>query len=83
MAGKESRVGSLAAQVLALAGQVAGALRTTCSANASLRQRFGIEDKNYATASRIIAETIKAGLVRLYDPDSGSRKNASYVPFWA
>jgi predicted HTH transcriptional regulator len=51
--------------------------------NASLRKRFGIEDKNYSTASRIIAETIKAGYVRPYDPESGSKKTASYVPFWA
>ena len=51
--------------------------------NASLRKRFGIEDRNYATASRIIAESIKAGLVKPFDPDSGSKRTASYVPYWA
>lgn len=51
--------------------------------NASLRTRFSIEEKNYAIASRIIAETIEANLVKPYDPDNTSRKLAKYVPFWA
>ncbi|TVM17097.1 transcriptional regulator [Oceanidesulfovibrio indonesiensis] len=51
--------------------------------NASLRKRFGIKDKNYATASRIIGDTIKAELVRPFDPEGGSKRLASYVPFWA
>jgi len=51
--------------------------------NASLRQRFGIADKNYATASRIISDAVEAKYVKLYDPDSNSRRNTSYVPFWA
>ena len=51
--------------------------------NASLRKRLGIEEKNYAIASRVIADTIEAGLVRPRDPMNTSRKHASYVPFWA
>jgi len=51
--------------------------------NASLRGRFGIEEKNRAQVSRVISETIDAGLVKPYDPQSGSRKHARYVPFWA
>jgi ATP-dependent DNA helicase RecG len=51
--------------------------------NSSLRGRFSIEDKNYSMASRIIAETIDADLVRPYDPDSTSKKHAKYVPYWA
>ncbi|MBW1809341.1 MAG: hypothetical protein JRJ87_14185 [Deltaproteobacteria bacterium] len=51
--------------------------------NASLRGRFSIKGKNYSMASRIIAETIAAGLVRRHDPESKSRKHAKYVPFWA
>lgn len=50
--------------------------------NQSLRERFGIEEKNYSTASRIIAEAIKAGMVKDYDPESSSKKHAKYVPFW-
>ncbi len=51
--------------------------------NASLRRRFGISDANYPMASRIIGETVDAGLIKAYDPTSTSRKLASYVPFWA
>jgi len=51
--------------------------------NASLRKRFSIEDKNYATASRIIAETLKKKLIKPHDPSSKSRKHAKYVPYWA
>jgi len=51
--------------------------------NASLRKRLSIEEKNYAIASRIIADTIHENLVKPYDPESFSRKHARYVPFWA
>lgn len=51
--------------------------------NASLRKRLGIEERNYAIASRVIADTIEAGLVKARDPTNASRKHASYVPFWA
>lgn len=50
--------------------------------NQSLRERFGIEEQNYSMASRIIADTIKAGLIKDYDTESKSRKYAKYVPFW-
>jgi len=50
--------------------------------NTSLRDRFGIEEKNYAIASRIIAETIKTGLVKPADSTNKSKKQAKYVPFW-
>jgi predicted HTH transcriptional regulator len=51
--------------------------------NQTLRQRFQIEEKNYSTASRIIADTIGAGLIKDYDPESKSIKFARYVPNWA
>jgi predicted HTH transcriptional regulator len=51
--------------------------------NESLRTRFGINDRNYSMASRIIADTIKEGLVKQYDPENKSKKQAKYVPFWA
>src|SRR5438046_90 len=38
---------------------------------------------NHSMASRIIADTIGAGLVKPQDPQSKSRKLARYVPFWA
>jgi ATP-dependent DNA helicase RecG len=50
--------------------------------NSSLRERFGIEEKNSAIASRIIRDTMENGFIRPYDPDQG-KKYARYVPFWA
>jgi ATP-dependent DNA helicase RecG len=50
--------------------------------NTTLRQRFGIEEQNSAKASRIIAETVKAELIKPFDPDA-SKRYLSYVPFWA
>ncbi len=50
--------------------------------NSSLRQRFGVAEQNAAIASRIIADTIKANLIKPADPDNKSRKHARYVPFW-
>ena len=51
--------------------------------NTSLRDRFGVDKKNSAQISRVIGDTIQAGLVHSYNPDSESRRHASYVPFWA
>lgn len=50
--------------------------------NQSLRKRFGVEEKNYATVSRIISDTIEAGWIKPHDPDNLSRKHAKYVPYW-
>ncbi len=51
--------------------------------NASLRQRLNIADRNHAIASRIIADTLKAGLIKPFDPENRSKRLAQYVPFWA
>jgi len=51
--------------------------------NETLRKRLNIPDKDYPKASRIIRETIEAGLVKPHDPSSRSRKHAKYLPFWA
>jgi len=49
--------------------------------NKSLRERFAIEEKNSAMVSRIIKDTVKAGLIKPYDPDAGT-KAMRYVPHW-
>lgn len=38
--------------------------------NRSLRERFGIDPKNSAIASRLIKEALELGIVRLHDPDA-------------
>jgi ATP-dependent DNA helicase RecG len=50
--------------------------------NTSLRERLNIEENNSAIASRVIKQTVEAGLIRLYDPNA-NRKVYRYVPFWA
>ncbi|MHA8056937.1 RNA-binding domain-containing protein [Aquirufa nivalisilvae] len=51
--------------------------------NQSLRGRFHIEDHNYSIASRIIRDALEEKIIKEDDPESKSRKYASYVPYWA
>lgn len=51
--------------------------------NQSIRERFGIEEQNAATASRIIKETLDAHKIKEDDPENKSRKYKKYVPWWA
>ena len=51
--------------------------------NQSVRKRFNIAINNVSFASKIISDTIDAGLIKPADPDSASKKFASYIPFWA
>ena len=50
--------------------------------NSSLRERFGIAEKNSAMASRIIREAMEDNLVKPYDQGQG-KKYAKYLPNWA
>lgn len=50
--------------------------------NTSLRERFGVDVKNSAMVSRVIKDTVTAGLIRPYDADAGT-KVMRYVPHWA
>lgn len=51
--------------------------------NTSLRKRLGIKDSNYPLASRIIKDTIEAGLTKAHAEWTGAKRDATYVPFWA
>ncbi|MDT8443602.1 MAG: hypothetical protein RQ722_04880 [Desulfuromonadales bacterium] len=50
--------------------------------NTTLRERFGIEDKNSATASRIIWDGISVDLIRCHDETVGNKARKS-LPWWA
>jgi len=50
--------------------------------NASLRKRFGVEEKNKAAVSRYIREAVEAGVIRPVD-GGAARKMMKFVPFWA
>lgn len=51
--------------------------------NTSLRKRLGIKDANYPLASRIIGDAIESGLIKQHIEGSSSKRDASYLPFWA
>lgn len=50
--------------------------------NKSVRERFGIEDRNSATASRLIKEAVKLKRIAPYDTNAAP-KLMQYVPIWA
>lgn len=50
--------------------------------NESTRERFKIDKKNSATASRLLGEAMAAGKIRASDPDAAN-KLMRYVPYWA
>ena len=50
--------------------------------NTSVRERFKIEQRNSATASRLIAEAVGAGMLAPYDP-AAARSQMRYQPYWA
>ena len=50
--------------------------------NESLRSRFAKDILSSTVASRWIAEALDSGMIKPFDPDSSSRRHASYVPKW-
>lgn len=51
--------------------------------NQSLRERFGLPERQSAIASQIISATVEAGLVKLDEAVGTSRRFARYLPGWA
>ncbi len=51
--------------------------------NQTLRKRFGLADERAETVSRILRDTVDAGLIKPQDSESGSKKYARYLPYWA
>lgn len=50
--------------------------------NSSLRTRFGLEEKNASSISRLLKEAVEKKYIRSVDPDTAPRYQR-YVPFWA
>ena len=50
--------------------------------NETLRKRLNIAHENHSIASRIIADTINEGLIKLESNTSRSKKYARYMPIW-
>lgn len=51
--------------------------------NQSLRDRFKLPEEKAETVSRMIRDCVEAGLVKPENPESGSKRYARYLPFWA
>ncbi|GHV40593.1 transcriptional regulator [Synergistales bacterium] len=50
--------------------------------NTSLRERFGLEATAMSSISRLIRDSVNAGFIKPYDPNTAPR-HMKYVPFWA
>lgn len=50
--------------------------------NQSVRERFNIKKTHSSVASRIIADTLDAGLIKISNSDIRSKKYATYVPYY-
>lgn len=50
--------------------------------NSSLRDRFGIEAKNAAIASRLIRDALDEGVLVLED-EAAAKSERRYLPWWA
>jgi predicted HTH transcriptional regulator len=50
--------------------------------NQSVRERFNLNKTQPAVASRIIADTLEAGLIKISNADITSQKYATYVPYY-
>jgi ATP-dependent DNA helicase RecG len=51
--------------------------------NETLRSRFGEGTLSTTVASRWIGEAVEKGMIKPFDPDSTSRRQARYIPNWA
>ena len=51
--------------------------------NLSVRERFNINSKQSAMASRILTDTLDCGLIKMENPETSSKRYASYIPFYA
>ena len=51
--------------------------------NLTLRNRLGIDKRNYPMASRIIKDALNAGKIKEEITENKSRNNKGYIPFWA
>ncbi|MDE6856631.1 MAG: transcriptional regulator, partial [Muribaculaceae bacterium] len=50
--------------------------------NKSLRERLGVDEKNYPAVSLIIKEALSQGLIKIGTPEGTNRRNIAYIPNW-
>lgn len=50
--------------------------------NKSLRERLGVDDKNYPLISVVIKEALAQGLIKVGTPNGTNRRDIAYIPHW-
>lgn len=50
--------------------------------NKSLRERFGLAEKNYPMISVVIKEALNRGLIKVGTPEGTNRRDIGYIPNW-
>ncbi len=50
--------------------------------NKSLRERMGVDEKNYPLISAVIKEALSQGLIKVGTPEGTNRRDIAYIPHW-
>ena len=50
--------------------------------NKSLRERLGVDEKNYPLVSVVIKEALAQGLIKIGTPEGINRRDIAYIPHW-
>lgn len=50
--------------------------------NKSLRERMGVDEKNYPLISGVIKEALSQGLIKVGTPEGTNRRDIAYIPHW-
>lgn len=50
--------------------------------NQIVRERFNLNTKQSVMASRILADTLESGLIKMKDPETESKRYTSYIPYY-
>ena len=49
--------------------------------NSTLRERFGLTNKQSSVASKLISLALENNKIKIYDENAG-KKNMQYIPYW-
>lgn len=49
--------------------------------NKSLRERLGVDEKNYLLISVVIKEAMSQGLIKVGTPEGTNRRDIAYIPY--
>lgn len=50
--------------------------------NQNVRERFNLNKNQSAMASRILADTYESKLIKMENPEIGSKRYTSYIPYY-